>query len=50
MEILAFYAIDIEPMEIYKRSTPQNDRLDLSFLVDMYVYAKKKWLERIVKW
>ena len=44
MEILAFYAIAVEPIEIQKCSTPQNDRLDLSFLVDMYVYAKK-WLE-----
>ena len=41
MEILAFYAIAIEPIEIQKRSVPQNDRLDLSFLEDIYVYAEK---------
>ena len=41
MEILAFYAIAIEPIEIQKRSAPQNDRLDVSFLEDTYVYAEK---------
>ena len=41
MEILAFYAIAIEPIEIQKCSAPQNDRLDLSFLEDIYVYAEK---------
>ena len=41
MEILAFYAIAIEPFEIWKCSAPQNDRLDLSFLEDIYVYAEK---------
>ena len=41
MEILVFYAIAIEPIEVQKCSAPQNDRLDLSFLEDIYVYAKK---------
>ena len=41
MEILVFYAMAIESLEIQKRLTPQNDRLDLSFLEDIYVYAKK---------
>ena len=41
MDILAFYAIAIESLEIQKLSTPQNDRLNLSFFEDMYVYAKK---------
>ena len=41
MEILAFYAIAIEPIEIQKCSAPQNDRLDLSFFKDIYLYADK---------
>ena len=30
-----------EPIKIQKRSAPQNDRLNLSFLKDTYVNAEK---------
>ena len=36
-----FYAITFEPIKIQKRSAPQNDRLNLSFVKDIYVNAKK---------
>ena len=41
MEILTFYAITYKPIKIQKRSAPQNDRLNLSFVKDIYVNAKK---------
>ena len=40
MEILAFYAIAIEPIELQTHSASQNDRLNLSFVKDMYVDGK----------
>ena len=36
-----FYAITFEPIKIQKRSAPQNDRLNLSFVKDVYVNAEK---------
>ena len=41
MEILIFYAIMFEPIMVQKRSAPQNDSLNLSFVKDIYVHAKK---------
>ena len=41
MEILKFYAITFEKIKIQKRSAPQNDPLNLSFVNDIYVIAKK---------
>ena len=48
MEILAFYAIAIEPIKVQTHSASQNDRLNLSFVKDMTM--PKKWPERVVKW
>ena len=45
MEILAFYDIASQPIKIQIHSASQNDRLDFSFLKDIYVKAEK-WLER----
>ena len=36
-----FFAITFEPIKIQKCSAPQNDRLNLSFVKDTYVNAKK---------
>ena len=41
MEILTFYVIPFEPIKIQKRSAPQNDRLNLSFVKNIHVNAKK---------
>ena len=41
MEILTLYAITFEQIKIQKRSAPQNDRLNLSFVKDTYVNAEK---------
>ena len=41
MEILTFYAIIFESIKIQKRSAPQNDRLNLSFVKDTHGNAKK---------
>ena len=41
MEILMFYAITFEPIKIQKRSAPQNDRLNLSFVKDINVDGGK---------
>ena len=41
MEILAFYAIAIEPIKVQTYSASQNDRLNLSFVKDTYGNAKK---------
>ena len=49
MEILAFYAIAIEPIKVQTHSASQNDRLNLSFVKDC-MSMPKKWLERVVKW
>ena len=35
MEILTFYAITLDPIEVQKLSAPQNDRLDLLFMEDI---------------
>ena len=40
-EILAFYAIAIEPIKIQTHSACQNDRLNLNFVKDTYDNAKK---------
>ena len=45
MEILAFYDIAPQPIKIQIHSASQNDRLDFSFLKDIYAIAEK-WLER----
>ena len=39
--MLTFYAITFESIKIQKCSAPQNDRLNLSFVKDTYVNAKK---------
>ena len=49
MEILAFYAVAIEPIKVQTHSASRNDRLNISFVKDTYVNAKK-WPERLVKW
>ena len=41
MEILAFYDIAPKPIKIQIRSVSQNDRLDFSFLKDIYAVAEK---------
>ena len=41
MEILAFYAIAIEPIKLQTHSASQNDRLNLSFVKDSYVDGGK---------
>ena len=41
MEILAFYAIAIEPIKVQNYSASQNDRLNLSFVKDTYGNAEK---------
>ena len=41
MEILAFYAIAIEPIKVQTQSASQNDRLNVSFVKDTYGNAKK---------
>ena len=41
MEILAFYALAIEPIKVQTCSASQNDRLNLSFVKDTYDNAKK---------
>ena len=38
---MTLYVITFEPIKIQKRSAPQNDRLNLSFVKDIYVNAKK---------
>ena len=40
-EILAFYAIAIEPIKLQTHSASQNDRLNLSFVKDIYVDGGK---------
>ena len=41
MEILTFYGIIFDSIEIQIRSAPQNDRLNLSFVKDIYAIAEK---------
>ena len=41
MEILAFYAIAIEPIKVQTHSASQNDRLNISFVKATYGKAKK---------
>ena len=38
---MTLYVITVEPIKIQKHSAPQNDRLNLSFVKDGYVNAKK---------
>ena len=45
MEILEFDDIAPQPIKVQIRSASQNDRLDFSFLKDMYAIAEK-WLKR----
>ena len=40
-EIFAFCVITFEPIEVQTRSAPQNDRLNLSFVKDIYVDGRK---------
>ena len=41
MEILTFYAIMFESVKVQKRSAPENDLLNIRFVKDTYVHAKK---------
>ena len=41
MEILAFYAIAIEPIKVQACSASQNDRLNISFVKDKYGNVEK---------
>ena len=41
MEIFAVYVITFEPIRIQTCSSPQNDRLNLSFVKDFHVVGKK---------
>ena len=41
MEILAFYAIAIEPIKVQTHSASQNDHLNLSFVKDKHLVGKK---------
>ena len=40
-EIFAFCVITFEPIKIKTCSAPQNDRLNFSFVKDIYVYGGK---------
>ena len=40
MEFLAFYGIAIEPIKVQTQSASQNDRLNISFVIDTYGNAK----------
>ena len=42
LEMFAFCVITFEPIKIQTCSTPQNDRLNLSFVNDNHVFGKKK--------
>ena len=48
MEILAFYAIDIESIRVQTHSKSQNDRLNLSFVKAKHA-ACKEWPDVVVK-
>ena len=41
MEILAVYAVAIEPIKVQTRSASQNDHLNLSFVIDKHVVVQK---------
>ena len=41
MEFWAFFDISDKPIKIQTLSAPQNDRLNLLFMKDMYVRAQK---------
>ena len=45
MEKIAFCVITFDQIKIQTHSAPQNDRLDFSFLKDIYAIAKI-WQER----
>ena len=42
MEIFAFCVITFEPIGFQTHSAPQNDRLNLSFVKDIYLVGEKK--------
>ena len=46
MEIFTFYDIALEPIKLQNHSASQNDRLNLSFVKDTYIVAKK-WPEMV---
>ena len=41
MEKIAFCVITFEPIKIQTHSAPQNDRLNFSFVKDIYVDGRK---------
>ena len=43
------YVVAFDPIKILTLKAPQNDRLNLSFVKDFYVVAKK-WPEMVIKW
>ena len=52
MEVFAFCVIIFEPIKIQTCSAPQNDRLNFSFVKDIYIDGGKvaeKWVEVVVK-
>jgi hypothetical protein len=46
-ELFEFCVITFEPSKILTHSTPQNGRLNLSFVKDIYEVGKN-WLEMVV--
>ena len=44
-----YYVVAFDPIKIYTHLAPQNDRLNLSFMKDIYGVAKK-WPEMFKKW
>ena len=44
-----YYVVAFDPIKILTLKAPQNDRLNLSFVKDFYVVAKK-WPEMVIKW
>ena len=43
------YVVAFDPIKIFTYKAPQNDRLNLSFVKDLYVVTKK-WPDMVVKW
>ena len=48
MEKIAFCVITFHPIKIKTHSAPQNDRLNFSFVKNIHIVGKKKWLEMVV--
>ena len=46
---IVFYVVAFDPIKILTLKAPQNDLLNLSFVKDFYVVAKK-WPEMVIKW